>query len=242
MEENSEKTPTVKLNVGGKLYQVSTSLIESYPDSMLARLISDTWTKDTNTPIFIESDGVQFQYVLQCICPKKVHLPASVSKAAILQDLDYFGLLQDIQSGDVCDGCGNAQAARRMVQCKKMFWEEKEKCDSAIKELNESIKTMEKKKEYLEIAHFCFQEYSKTGKLEDFFLSDHCNTNYDDERTKARVLLKRSPFYLDLFQECMALYGLKYDNDREDSSTRCEQFSLSLLEVTTPEWSESTDS
>jgi len=34
---------TVHFNVGGNIYKVSRSLLEQHPDTMLARLASDTW-------------------------------------------------------------------------------------------------------------------------------------------------------------------------------------------------------
>lgn len=49
-------SPTIRFDVGGKIYRTSKSLLESYPDSMLARLVSDTWNApDTNEIFFIAS-------------------------------------------------------------------------------------------------------------------------------------------------------------------------------------------
>ncbi len=39
----NQQKPTVCFNVGGKIYEVSRSLLEQYPDTMLARMASDTW-------------------------------------------------------------------------------------------------------------------------------------------------------------------------------------------------------
>ena len=41
-------TSTVSFNVGGRIYEVSRSLLEQYPDTMLARMASDMWMPVTN--------------------------------------------------------------------------------------------------------------------------------------------------------------------------------------------------
>ena len=45
------KTPSnhFKLNIGGTRYEVSNSLLDHFPDSMLRKITSDTWTKATTT-------------------------------------------------------------------------------------------------------------------------------------------------------------------------------------------------
>jgi hypothetical protein len=109
----------VTLNVGGTHFQVDRSSLLKHPDSMLARLVSDTWMQhrgadetpeDSNTTettgigenpkkgfenddgIFIDRDGDKFKYVLSFLDNGKVELPKTVSKAMFLKDLDYFGI------------------------------------------------------------------------------------------------------------------------------------------------------
>ena len=51
-------TETVKFNVGGTIYEVSRSLLERYPGTMLAKSASKRWQEDSMSEIFIERDGV----------------------------------------------------------------------------------------------------------------------------------------------------------------------------------------
>eukprot|EP00590_Aulacoseira_subarctica_P003151 CAMPEP_0172422128 /NCGR_PEP_ID=MMETSP1064-20121228/8320_1 /TAXON_ID=202472 /ORGANISM="Aulacoseira subarctica , Strain CCAP 1002/5" /LENGTH=74 /DNA_ID=CAMNT_0013162843 /DNA_START=188 /DNA_END=408 /DNA_ORIENTATION=+ len=63
--DNTEaEQKTVRFDVGGQLYRVSKSLVEQHEDTMLARLVSDTWLSDPDATIFIDRDGEIFQYVL----------------------------------------------------------------------------------------------------------------------------------------------------------------------------------
>lgn len=98
---------TVRLNVGGRKYEVAKSTIEKYPDTMLARMISDNWqqqqqqTKDgkqkegndsnDDDEIFIDADGLQFRFVLEYMRHQKIDLPMNIAKDAVLKDLQYFG-------------------------------------------------------------------------------------------------------------------------------------------------------
>jgi len=85
---------TVSFNVGGHIHEVPRSLVETYPDTMLAALVKDAWQQNSNddTPLFIDRDGARFGFVLDLMRDHQVHLPITVSKTALLVDLDYFGL------------------------------------------------------------------------------------------------------------------------------------------------------
>jgi hypothetical protein len=83
----------VAFNVGGTKYEVTRSLLASHPDTMLARIASKDWkaTEDT-TEIFIDRNGVRFQFVLDYLRDGKVSLPLVVTNEALLDDLTYFGV------------------------------------------------------------------------------------------------------------------------------------------------------
>ena len=55
---------TVKFNVGGKHFEVSRALIDEHADSMLRRLVSDTWNEDPSKAVFIDRDGDIFAHIL----------------------------------------------------------------------------------------------------------------------------------------------------------------------------------
>jgi hypothetical protein len=82
----------VKFNVGGTRYEVSQSLLQSCPDSMLAKSAATQWHTDPNAEIFVDRNGTRFQYVLDYLRDGQVDLPVFVSKASLLLDLDFFGV------------------------------------------------------------------------------------------------------------------------------------------------------
>ena len=85
---------TVRLNVSGTKYEVECSLIELYPNTMLARFVSERWRQSQNPDqeeIFIGRNGSRFEYILDYMRDRKVHLPATISKESFLQELHYYG-------------------------------------------------------------------------------------------------------------------------------------------------------
>ena len=86
----------VRFNVGGTKYDVARSLLDQYPDSMLARIASDRWkqgsTDPANDEIFLERDGNRFQYVLDYMRDAKVELPLSIPRGQFITDMEYYGL------------------------------------------------------------------------------------------------------------------------------------------------------
>ena len=64
VKKENDMTETVKFNVGGSIYEVSRSLLERYPDTMLAKSASKRWQEVSMSEIFIERDGDLFRHVL----------------------------------------------------------------------------------------------------------------------------------------------------------------------------------
>jgi potassium voltage-gated channel Shal-related subfamily D protein 1/potassium voltage-gated channel Shal-related subfamily D protein 3/potassium voltage-gated channel Shal-related subfamily D protein len=93
-------TTVVCFNVGGTLYEVSRSLLEMYPDTMLARSASEQWHTDPISKIFLERDGDRFTYVLDYLRDGCTNIPATVPQAALLADLEYFGV-QDVDENQI---------------------------------------------------------------------------------------------------------------------------------------------
>eukprot|EP00978_Attheya_sp_CCMP212_P018848 scaffold52077_cov52-Attheya_sp.AAC.3 len=81
-----------KFNVGGHRYQVTRTLLEQHPDTMLARSASQVWQQDPESEIFMERNGIRFQYVLDYLRDGNVFLPVTESKEALIHDLNYFGI------------------------------------------------------------------------------------------------------------------------------------------------------
>lgn len=102
----------VKFNVGGTKYEVSRSLLDRYPHSMLAKICSDTWhdtaakgfadddhddnnnnnSNESEDEIFVDRNGERFQYVLDYLRDAHVELPRSIPRGQFLADLGYYGL------------------------------------------------------------------------------------------------------------------------------------------------------
>mmetsp|Transcript_17283 Transcript_17283/g.32734 ORF Transcript_17283/g.32734 Transcript_17283/m.32734 type:complete len:235 (-) Transcript_17283:211-915(-) len=106
---NSSNIPTtpaiVTFNVGGTRYQVSRSLLEQFPDSMLSKGASEEWQKDPDSEIFIDRNGIRFQFVLDYMRDGKVAIPLTQTKASILAELEYFGI--DVVDSELVD-CSEA--------------------------------------------------------------------------------------------------------------------------------------
>ena len=88
--------------MGGTKYEVSDSLLDQYPNSMLRRLTSEEWNHhkdkgleeeeggESNNEIFIERNGIRFQYVLDYMRDNNVSLPLAIPRAQFISDLEYF--------------------------------------------------------------------------------------------------------------------------------------------------------
>jgi hypothetical protein len=94
---------TVKFNVGGRLYEVPRALVEKFPSTMLARMVSDTWQKDPEATLFIGRSGERFEYSLDYMRADKVWLPHNMPKEAFLDDLDFYGF-ENVDPSKICGG------------------------------------------------------------------------------------------------------------------------------------------
>ncbi|CAB9496770.1 POZ domain-containing protein KCTD8 [Seminavis robusta] len=225
-KENHGPSLTVKLDVGGTVYKVSRSLIESFPGTMPAKLVSKRWTTraDDDTMIFIDRNGDRFQYVLDYMRDNEVHLPLSVPKAAIVKDLEFLGFT-NIDTNSIHDGAASAEAATQIAKCEALYQKELELC-------HRTVQRFQKKITYLNIAHACFLSYSKCGHLlsTEFYLGDYSLNlmTLKDEINSAFDNFDRT-----LFDECLIIHGLKYVSHRpiELRTPHAIWYNLSLTAV-----------
>ena len=106
---NMSTIPQVhRFNVGGKRYEVSQSMLDQHPQTMLARLASEAWNQGGKAEeIFIERDGERFRFVLDFLRDGKVGLPLSAdTKATFVAELDYFGV-----------DYGDASSIQHLTEC-----------------------------------------------------------------------------------------------------------------------------
>jgi BTB/POZ domain len=159
---SSTTTPaTVQLNVGGTKYTVSKALIEQYPTTMLARLVSDTWQIDPAQEIFIDRDGDTFRYVLGYMRDLKVHLLKQASKDAVRLELAYFGF-ENVPNDAIKNSFSPSEAVEYFNMQKKRMKKHHNDTLLMIRSQVKALKTVE----YHEImAHYCFRQYCLDGSL-----------------------------------------------------------------------------
>lgn len=89
------RSKIITLDVGGVLHKVSRDTLARCQGSMLASLISHHW-KEGNThsdePIFIDRNGLLFQYIIDYLRTNKLLLPPSVSVSAVQQEFQFYGI------------------------------------------------------------------------------------------------------------------------------------------------------
>jgi hypothetical protein len=199
-ESNSKKdSSTVKLNVGGRHYEVSRSLIERFPETMLARMASETWQKDPEATLFIDENGDRFQYCLDYMRRNEVWIPLSVPKEALLQDLDYYGF-ENVDPAKIYGGSSNLAAARHLIKCKKEHEKVLSTCMENVKTCMANVKTAEAASKCEEVAYECFVRFSQGKPLTMDFVqnTEHINSAGVAVGNQAE------------FQDHLAKYGLVF--------------------------------
>jgi hypothetical protein len=144
----------IRLNVGGTRYEVSRSLIELHPDTMLARMISEEWSSGNDQEVFIDRNGPRFQYVLDYMRDQKATLAMNVTKESILTELEYFGFA-NVPSDSIDQTISNRQALGLIKTTRINF-----------------AKRLEKKQEDLlfdTIARFVFEAHVRSTSLDNSF-------------------------------------------------------------------------
>ena len=89
MAQAKQKTDT--FNVGGEKFEISTDVFDLYPDTMLAKSVSEHWRDPASQDeIFLDRCPILFRHVLEYLRDKKTHLPMTVAKAGVLSELKYY--------------------------------------------------------------------------------------------------------------------------------------------------------
>ncbi|CAB9512747.1 POZ domain-containing protein KCTD6 [Seminavis robusta] len=149
----------VLFDVGGKIFKVSRSTLDLYPDTMLARMASKEWkTTGENTPLFIDRDGDLFRYVLILMRDGgEVNLPMTESREGYLKELEFYGFcLDDFDERDVHVGTV-AEAGKVMAALAGNVHKELDDMDDSIAVIEKQLKQLELRKEALKLAHGLFE-------------------------------------------------------------------------------------
>jgi hypothetical protein len=203
-KDGSGAATRVQFNVGGQIYEISRDIVMSHPDTMLARIASDTWQTDPTATIFINGDGERFRYVLDYLRTGCVFLPLTVPKPAILKDMEYYGF-ENVNPKDI-DGCSaTVEAVSHLVKTTV------EKLQEA-KELDSKIEALRKEKAYILISLSCCQYFTRHGANTDGELITICPENDKDYILADELHVAFSEYTLDVerFNKCLAQYGLYY--------------------------------
>jgi hypothetical protein len=161
---------TVKFDVGGRLYKVSRSLIEKFPSTMLARMISEIWQKDPEATLFIDHDSDRFRFCLDYMRADKVCLPLNISKEAFLDDLAFYGF-EDVDPSKIHGGSSNMAAALHLSKCKEEHEEVLSTCRKNAQAAERAIKCED-------VAYECFLRLSQGKSLAMFFSTEDSHLYY----------------------------------------------------------------
>jgi hypothetical protein len=215
-DSSTDSSRTVKFNVGGRHYEVSRSLIERFPETMLAKMVSETWQKDPEATLFIDENGDRFQYCLDYMRRKEVWIPLSVPKEALLQDLDYYGF-ENVDPGKIYGGSSNLAAALHLIKCKKEHEKVLSTCvenvEAAEATCRENVKATKTTSKCEEVAYECFVRFSQGKSLKMGFRS-----NKEPKLYSSAEVAVTNPAEL---QDQLAKYGLafvesEFKSDRRD--------------------------
>ena len=102
------RTQTITFNIGGQRYEISRSLLDQFPDTMLTKSASEAGLKDESEEIFIERDGSTFRHVLSYMRDGKVVLPVTEPKKSFVDELTYYGL--EVRDEDIDHGRAQLQS------------------------------------------------------------------------------------------------------------------------------------
>eukprot|EP00590_Aulacoseira_subarctica_P007898 CAMPEP_0172424558 /NCGR_PEP_ID=MMETSP1064-20121228/26423_1 /TAXON_ID=202472 /ORGANISM="Aulacoseira subarctica , Strain CCAP 1002/5" /LENGTH=241 /DNA_ID=CAMNT_0013166773 /DNA_START=245 /DNA_END=970 /DNA_ORIENTATION=+ len=165
--ENTEtEQKTVRFNVGGQFYEVSKALIEQHEDSMLARLVSDTWLSNPDITIFIDRDGERFKNVLDYMRYGKVSLPITVSRETFLLDMEYYGFTSvdtnNSHSTPELSQIDDSESNKEVIlRCVNIFQTK----NLALAAMKKSKEKLEESKKRLELEIICFEKAKEYAHL-----------------------------------------------------------------------------
>ena len=191
---NENSTTTVTFNVGGKLYEVSRSLLEVLPDtSVLVKKSSEA----ASSPIFIDRDPDRFAYCLDYMRDNgRVFLAENVSKDALMEELKFFGFDDVDDSRIMYDDTAKRQTAARFQTIVQQSLQN-------IADMKNQLESLKQKIETEEVALYCFRESTKSVRRGDFSIQ------IGDTDMKEKAVMATRPDNAH-FSECIEKYGLEY--------------------------------
>ncbi|KAL3928662.1 MAG: hypothetical protein SGBAC_012553 [Bacillariaceae sp.] len=193
---------TVLFNVGGKIYEISKSLLQAFPNTLLATKAST----QTVSPIFIDRDADRFAYCLDFMRDNgKVHLSETVSKTSLVEELKYFGFA-NIDEALINDTWSKRQTAMRIAD---IIMESEQN----IMESEQNIIDMDRKVKLERIALHLFKEFLKDPKDATFFQIGNKGCPFEEKMPGLMRDIRKD----DYFRKCLDKYGVdsrKFDDEK----------------------------
>lgn len=224
-EDDASSTAVVKINVGGTLYEVSRSLLQQHPDTMLSRMASDTWQEDPARTLFVERDGARFRYVLDFMRDGKVSLPGGqgqggITKSSLLDELTYFGF-EGVGPGSVQVEFVGFDAPKYMARLREDFERGQEELIERRDQLNVEIASAA-------VANACAIRTMGTGcatvefDVQEAAASD---SRYSSPNSKYKPKPRNAENYLD-FQAVEAVQVTSLTNKKTALNAALEKYGL----------------
>ena len=189
-------TSKVTFDVGGKAFKVSKSLLDLYPNTMLAKSASQQWHSNPEQEIYIDRDYTLFRHVLSYLRDQKVSLPLTVTKEELLLELDYYNI--DAYEGEIDD------SLTKGIQGTLSLNHGYGRLANASKSLDVLIEDKEKEANSLKVAKQCIEKYVlQKGKKyynQESFIFD---TRFDG------LIGERNKYSPNKCNECLAKVGLR---------------------------------
>jgi hypothetical protein len=162
----------VHFNVGGIRYDVSRSLLDMHPNTMLARSAHELWHTDPESVIFLERNGERFQYVLDYLRDGHAYLPVGIPKEALMKDLEYY-CLDSIDSNRIERKLTCAALVLQELRNEMCSWDVTMNATKMeMKALEEQMKNVKLHQACIVLVKECTARYLKDGDLLLFLSTD----------------------------------------------------------------------
>lgn len=215
----------VAFNVGGRVYEVRRSLLDSFPNTLLARAASEVWQSSDNDtgeggdtriysvkPISIERDGERFRYCLDYMRDGKVRLPLTESKAALLHELQYYGF-EDVDGNSIDSISPSShliEALESLAEYGKQGFEQSEAWKNAIEKVDKVAR-------YARQAYLLSSPFRRDEEMNEKVVYDETFYRNSGPRGTVRYTPQDQHRYwitLDetLLDECLEPYGLRIES------------------------------
>jgi BTB/POZ domain len=217
-------TAMVHFNVGGTRYEVSGSLLDMHPNTMLARSADELWHEDPESEIFVERNGDRFQYVLDYLRDGRAFLPMGVPKDAFLGDLEYY-CLEGVDESKIERKLTCAAQVLHDLRSEIGSWDaDFEARKTEKRALEDQMKGLELQQACIVLVKECAARYLKDGDLL-LFLTTEAEEDKPAIEAAQKICKCSSPkdaldqcnAYLDkvglMFASLEATYGAGYEED-----------------------------